>query len=126
MKPEAGSLHPGFKLWISSSAAEGVFGDGKWRLLEAVKRDGSLKAAVQSLKISYRKAWGDLRKAEECIGERLLDRHRGGAGGGEAVLTDAGKAWLKAYTEFRSEVERVVSRVFASRIAPLLTHTEKK
>ena len=41
--------HPRFKLWISTDEAQGVFGDGKWRLLAAIQREGSLKAASQSL-----------------------------------------------------------------------------
>ena len=66
---ESGKTHlcPRSKLWISSDEAEGVFGDGKWRLLEAIEKDGSLNAASRSLGISYRKAWGDLKKAESCL-----------------------------------------------------------
>lgn len=55
------------KLWFSSKDAEGVFGDGKWRLLEAIDRTGSLSAASESLRISYRKAWGDLKKAQDNL-----------------------------------------------------------
>lgn len=117
---------PKFKLWISSPEAEGIFGDGKWRLLDAVNKDRSLSAAAQTLKISYRKAWGDLKKAEEYFGESLVEKHRGGAGGGEATLTDTGKAWLKAYSKFRSDVEQNIMQAFTSHIAPLLHRKEKK
>jgi len=55
-------LRTKFKLWLSTEDAEGVFGDGKWRLLKKIDAKGSLKAASQSLHISYRKAWGDLKK----------------------------------------------------------------
>ena len=114
------NLRPKFKLWLSSPEAEGIFGDGKWRLLKAVSLEGSLLAATQCLKISYRKAWGDLRKAEQRLGERLVEKHRGGAEGGTALLTETGKAWLKAYAGFRSDVEKAVSEAFTSNIAPLL------
>ncbi len=113
-------LCPRFKLWISSEEAEGVFGDGKWRLLEAIERHGSLNAARRSLAISYRKAWGDLKKAERCLGQSFVERHRGGAGGGETILTEAGRMWLEAYSKFRSDVERTVSKAFGARIEPLL------
>ncbi len=120
MTPGKQRLYPRFKLWISSHEAEGVFGDGKWRLLKAIERDRSLNAASRSLGISYRKAWGDLGKAETCLCQSFVERHRGGAGGGEAILTEPGKLWLEAYSNFRSDVERAVSNAFESHIVPLL------
>lgn len=113
-------LHAGFRLWVSSGETEGVFGDGKWRLLEAIEKEGSLKAASQALEISYRKAWGDLRKTERSLGVCFVEKRRGGAGGGEAVLTDAGRRWLAAYGRFRSEVERAVSQGFRRHLRPLV------
>ncbi len=120
MKVKGTPLYPRFKLWISSDEARGVFGDGKWRLLAAIRTDGSLMAASRRLKMSYRKAWGDLRKAEDCLGVRFVERHRGGAGGGEAILTKTGKEWLEGYTSFRRDVERAVSEAFESYIEPLV------
>ncbi len=121
MSAQATPLHPRFKLWLSSDEAEGVFGDGKWRLLAAVDREGSLKAASQSLRISYRKAWGDLRKAEDCLEVGFLEKRRGGSGGGESRLTDAGKKWLEAYSTFRAEVERAAAAAFETHIKGLVT-----
>ena len=71
------------KLWLSSSDDEGIFGDGKWRLLRAIERESSLSAAAKALHISYRKAWGDLKKAEECLGIKFIEKHRGGDHGGK-------------------------------------------
>ena len=82
---------PRLKLWMSSSDAEGVFGDGKWRLLGAIEQHGSLSAAAVALDMSYRKAWGDLRKAEDCLKIALIENHRGGRTGGRTDLTDAGR-----------------------------------
>jgi len=119
-------LYPRFKLWISSREAEGVFGDGKWRLLEAIDREGSLSAASAALGMSYRKAWGDLGKAERCLGRRLVERRRGGVGGGEAVLTATGRMWAEAYRRFRSEVERATAEAFESHVEPLLRQAESR
>ena len=60
-------LRARFKLWLSTKDVEGVFGDGKWRLLKSIDAEGSLKAASESLRISYRKAWGDLKKAQDAL-----------------------------------------------------------
>ncbi|MHC4096735.1 MAG: hypothetical protein ACYSU3_11845 [Planctomycetota bacterium] len=38
-------LRTKFKLWLSTEDAEGVFGDGKWRLLKKIDAKGSLRAA---------------------------------------------------------------------------------
>jgi molybdate transport system regulatory protein len=100
------------KLWLSSSDDEGIFGDGKWRLLRAIERESSLSAAARSLHISYRKAWGDLKKAEECLGIRFIEKHRGGDHGGETILTEEGRRWLAAYSRFRSEVHLALEETF--------------
>ncbi len=60
---EMKKLRARFKLWLSTKDIEGVFGDGKWRLLEAIETKGSLSADSKMLSISYRKAWGYLKKA---------------------------------------------------------------
>jgi molybdate transport system regulatory protein len=105
-------MEPGVKLWLSLSG-EGVFGYGKWQLLDAIDRTGSLQAAADSLGISYRKAWGDLRKAEMTLGITFLDRHRGGIDGGESRITEDGKKWMKEYIRFHDEVEENVKRAYA-------------
>lgn len=109
-------LRPRLKVWLECDTGEGAFGDGRWRLLETVAREGSLKAACDALGISYRKAWGDLRKVEACLGIRLIEKRRGGADGGETLLTDAGRQWLAAYKRFRSKVEKAVDREFKAEI----------
>jgi len=111
-----GRLRPRVKLWLDCGTDEGAFGDGRWRLLDSVAREGSLRAAADALGISYRKAWGDLRKAEQCLGIQLIEKRRGGANGGETRLTDAGRQWLAAYDRFHAKVERAVAREFAGEI----------
>ncbi len=119
-------LHPRFKLWISSKDAQGVFGDGKWRLLSAIEREGSLRAASELLGISYRKAWGDLKKAEESLGIAFIEKRRGGSGGGDTVLTEEGRKWVAAYTRFRTELERAADRSFEKNIRRMLKKVNKK
>ncbi len=112
MKRTAPEIELGFKLWLTREG-EGAFGDGKWSLLAAIEREGSLRAAADALEISYRKAWGDLRKAERLLGIAFLERHRGGSDGGESRLTPAGRKWLTEYGRFRAEVGQKVEKAFA-------------
>jgi molybdate transport system regulatory protein len=109
-----------FKLWLSTRDIEGVFGDGKWRLLKAIESTGSLTSASESLRISYRKAWGDLKKAQEALNVALVKKQRGGILGGQTTLTEQGKKWIKAYTRFRSDIEKAVEKAYEKHIKVLL------
>lgn len=108
-----------FKLWLSSRDVEGAFGDGKWRLLKAINAKRSLKVASALLGISYRKAWGDLKKAQQSLGTALVEKQRGGSMGGQTVLTEQGKKWVQAYTKFRGDIERAVDKAYEKHIKAL-------
>lgn len=95
-----------YKLWLSSVSGEGIIGEGKIRLLQAVDELGSLSAAANSLGLSYRKAWGDIKKAEKLLGYELTEKHRGGKDGGKSVLTPAAARLLEAYRALQLEVNR--------------------
>jgi len=99
------SLKPRLKLWLSSDGSENSFGDGKWRLLETIDKTESLKSTCEKLGISYRKAWGNLKNAEECLDFTLVNKSRGGKTHGHSNLTEQGKAWMEAYSKFHREVE---------------------
>ena len=107
-----GDLKPKIKLWLNGEGVEGVFGDGKWRLLKGIESTGSLRAASERLGISYRKAWGDLKKAQDALGIVLIEQQRGGRRGGRSTLTEQGKRWLVAYSRFRRDVEAMVQTSF--------------
>jgi molybdate transport system regulatory protein len=113
-------LRARFKLWLSSKDIEGIFGDGKWRLLKAIESTGSLSAASKSLRISYRKAWGDLNKAQDALNIALVEKQRGGNLGGQTVLTGEGKKWVKAYAKFRGDIEKAVEKAYVKHIKELL------
>jgi molybdate transport system regulatory protein len=105
---------------MSSEGVEGVFGDGKWRLLKAIDTKGSLKAACESLRISYRKAWGDLKKAQDALDIALVKKQRGGITGGRTTVTEQGKRWVRQYTKFRRDVERAVEKAYGKHIKELV------
>ena len=113
-------LRARFKLWLSTRDIEGVFGDGKWRLLKAIENTGSLTSASKSLRISYRKAWGDLKKAQDTLNVALVKKQRGGTLGGQTALTEQGKKWVKAYTRFRDDTEKAVEKAYEKHIRKLV------
>lgn len=101
-----------YKVWLSSDKGQGVMGDGRWLLLKTIDEAGSLKAAADKLHISYRKAWGDIRKAEKFIGFALIERHRGGSFGGNTILTNEGKKIIAAYGKFHKHVDSSIHNAY--------------
>jgi molybdate transport system regulatory protein len=106
---EHGKPHPNFKVWMETDDGY-VFGPGVYSLLKKIMEVGTLKEASIELGMSYRYAWGLIRKAEEKLGEPLLSAHKGGkSGGGGAELTESGKRFLKEFENI-SEKMKVVSK----------------
>ncbi len=102
------------KLWIARDDDSGVFGAGKMRLLQAIQCTGSLRQAAASLHMSYRKAWGDLKKAEACMQMTLLEKTRGGRDGGHSVLTESGQRLVAAYQRYTDQVQDHMEQAFAT------------
>jgi molybdate transport system regulatory protein len=103
---------PRYKLWIAKGDVHSVFGDGKYVLLDAIRKTGSIRKAADALRISYRKAWGDLKTAEEGMGIKLIEKIRGGKYGGSTVLTKACLRILSAYSRFKKAVDLEVKASF--------------
>ncbi len=99
------------KVWLQFGK-DYAFGDGRMKLLLLIDELGSLSGAAKALGMSYRHAWGSVRKIEERSGIKFISAHAGGLGAGGARLTEEGRAFLKRYQRFRAEVEREVERRF--------------
>jgi molybdate transport system regulatory protein len=112
MKHKLPELKAHYKLWLSLKNGDGILGDGKWRLLKAIEEFGSISKAAVNLGISYRKAWGDLKKAEELLGLSVIEKHRGGQSGGSSAITPQGSNLIKAYTRFHNDFENAFQRSF--------------
>jgi molybdate transport system regulatory protein len=99
-----GKPHPAFKVWIETEEGY-VFGPGVYSLLKKVMEVGTLKEASTEIGMSYRYAWGLIRKAEEKLGEPLLVAHKGGkSGGGGAELSERGKKFLQEFQNLRDQM----------------------
>lgn len=78
--------------------AQGLtFGRGKADLLETIDREGSISAAGRSMSMSYRRAWALVEEMNQYFTTPLIESSRGGAKGGGASLTDAGRKVLADY-----------------------------
>jgi molybdate transport system regulatory protein len=74
-----------------------VLGPGKADLLEAIARSGTLRDAAAEMEMSYMRAWKLVRIMNDAFREPLIIMSRGGADGGRAELTAAGRQVLKLY-----------------------------
>ena len=101
-----------YKLWLSAVSGEGIIGESQYKLLRAIEENGSLKAAAEGLLISYRKAWGDIKKAEELLGYELTEKQRGGKDGGKSELTSKAKNLLKAYDELHKKLDITIESAY--------------
>jgi molybdate transport system regulatory protein len=81
----------------------GMIGPGKAELLERIDRTGSIAAAGREMGMSYKRAWELVGTLNAMFREPLVDRTRGGPGGGGAVLTEAGRRMLGLYRAFEAE-----------------------
>jgi molybdate transport repressor ModE-like protein len=112
IKPSKFEIFFNYKLWLSSVTGEGIIEEDRYKLLQFIKEKGSLKAAADEMKISYRKAWGDLKKAEELLGYELISRHRGGKDGGQSQLTDKAIKLLEAYNVLHTRMDDAVENAY--------------
>lgn len=80
---------------------EKFFGEGPCRLLLAVEKTGSLRAAAMSMDMAYSKAMKLVKHAEQTLGFALTARRTGGASGGGSCLTEEGKEWITRYEAYR-------------------------
>jgi molybdate transport system regulatory protein len=74
-------------------------GPGKIALLEEVEKKGSISGGGRALNMSYRRAWGLIEEMNQTLGIAVVETDTGGAGGGGARLTDAGREIVSQYRE---------------------------
>jgi molybdate transport repressor ModE-like protein len=97
--------HPAFKFWLETEDGY-VFGPGVYSLLQRIEEKGNLKDAAESLGMSYRFAWGHIRKAEERLGASLITAHKGGKdGGGGAEVTELGRRYVAEFEALRVRIQ---------------------
>lgn len=94
-------------LWLEDGDGEG-FGSGRIELLCGIDRHGSLNQAAKELGMSYRGAWGKLRKAEQIVGVPLVQAH--GAKREGCRLTPEGRQLLDFFEVWRRDVALFAAR----------------
>lgn len=87
-------------LWIESDRGM-MLGPGRAQLIENIEKYGSLQNAAKKMGISYRAAWGRIKKTEEVLGCKLLEKNAGGY-----QLTPLGKELNGIFVAWFDSVEK--------------------
>ena len=98
------------KFWIENKG-EVVVGGGKTALLLAVDRLGSIQRTADEFGMSYRHAWGAIKKIEQRAGFKIVDTKIGGRDGG-ARLTPKGRAFVKMTDSILRDLQKTVESRF--------------
>ncbi len=101
-----------YKIWIATLDDQGIMGDGKWKILKAIEKYGSLRAATEELGITYRRTWGDLKEIEQQLGIPLLHKIRGGKDGGNTSLTPEGQRLVQTFDAFHEKIDKIMEDAF--------------
>jgi molybdate transport system regulatory protein len=108
------NLKPNYKLWFERDG-EYIFGPGACSILQAVHEEGTITKGAQKLGMSYRYAWGVIKKIERKLGARIVETYKGGTvGGGGAEVTEYGLQLINTFTSLNDEFEEVLKRLDTS------------
>ncbi|MCU0574575.1 MAG: LysR family transcriptional regulator [Syntrophobacteraceae bacterium] len=104
--PNAGKAHiPVMRIRLWLETPKGLyFGLGRAQLLKKVGEHGSLKKAAEDLGMSYRAAWGKIKKTEEILGVQLIEQV--GCKRDGYRLTEIGRAYMEDFLSWFEEVEQ--------------------
>ncbi len=94
---------PGLNLWLEIDR-DTVFCQGRAMLLQRIKENGSLRQAAKSLGMSYRAAWGKLKKTQDMLGYELVVLT--GSRPQRYELTRKGDEFLCAYNTWLEKTRR--------------------
>lgn len=97
-----------------SLSSKFAFGPGKANLLESVAETGSISAAAKAMRMSYRRAWLLLDEMNQHFREPVVQKTKGGkGGGGGAKLTAAGESVVALYRAIEARSRRAAGPAIA-------------
>ena len=84
------------KVWLEINGHR-LFGEGRAQLFRQIRETSSINASAKVMGISVRRAWGMVKDMEDTLGIILVEKRRGGIGGGMTILTPAALELLERY-----------------------------
>lgn len=112
LRSEAVTFRLRCKIWLENEDGKAVIGEGRLRILQAVRRTGSISKAAKALNQPFRNVWAKIKDAERQCGFRLLETTRSGS-----KLTAEGELLMLKFAELARSCTRSAHdkfrRVFA-------------
>ncbi|HPF47963.1 MAG TPA: winged helix-turn-helix domain-containing protein [Emcibacteraceae bacterium] len=85
------------------SGDELAMGPGKADLLDQISKTGSIAAAGRAMNMSYKRAWDLVETMNKCFKTPLVEKSKGGATKGGAIVTPFGTEILKQYRSIQNK-----------------------
>ena len=89
-------------------------GLGRVRLLENIKKTGSITKGAKEMKMSYRQAWQMVEDMNKRSDKPLVEKILGGKGGGGARVTEAGEKALKIFYKLEEKIKKLSKKMTKS------------
>ena len=110
MKASSKKYSLGFRIWINEE--EGHFmGLGRVRLLENIKKTGSITKGAKEMKMSYRQAWQMVEDMNKRADKPLVEKILGGKGGGGAMVTETGEKAIKLFYKLEEKIKKLSKKL---------------
>jgi len=107
MKKQENKFMVRTKIWIEDNTGKVAFGLGRFRILEAIGRLGSMNLAAAELSMSYRSVWCRIRESEDRIGKKLVVRKGKGS-----TLTSFAVELMKQFVELNRRLQKEADEMF--------------
>jgi molybdate transport system regulatory protein len=89
------------KVWIENDAGRPVIGEGRHRILSAIRLTGSMSKAARKLNLPFRNVWAKIKDAERQAGFRIVETTRSGS-----RLTVKGEELLGLFAQLQISCHR--------------------
>lgn len=96
------SMHIHVKIWLEHNGNI-LLGVGRAQLLQRIDSMGSLKKAAESMNMSYRAAWGRIKRTEAALAIPLVEAT--GTRRGGYSLSPYGKQIVEAFLQWHERVQ---------------------
>ena len=91
---------PMIRLLLGNAAA---LGPGKIKLINAIKKTGSISGAAKMMGMSYRRAWNLVDRMNRDFSAEIIITSSGGRGGGGAIVSAFGLNIIKQYQKIEAK-----------------------
>ncbi len=102
--------HIGVKCHLDAPDGRPILGEGRAELLELIDETGSLSQAAKEMGMSYRYAWGMVRRISEAAGGPVVESIRGGSRGGRTTLTALGRELVGTFRRVEDALQEEARR----------------